>query len=469
MIDRISSEPTAQSPGEETTKLPRSVEWASSFAENAPRMRGPFPGVRSVALRARCLAGEFGSYPWVDQVPVAFETGQGVTITDADDNLYIDLTHGHLGAALGHANPEMIEAVHRQSSKLSHVRNQPCEIRAELQETLARITPGNLNLMAFYSSGTEAAEGAMRVARAVTGGHEFVSFYGDYHGRTTGAIGTSIGSRMTGPRPGGFITVPNGYCHRCDFNMEPASCGLHCLDFAENAIRMNSHGALAGIVAEPITNASGARVFPEGYLRKLRDIADRTGALLIFDEHATGLGRTGKMWGGDHEGVVPDVIYFGKYLGNGYPITVVATREEYRDVLAPERQGSTHGGQPLSCAAALASVQIMLRDNLTEHARITGEKCLSYMKEVAKRYVIVGIGQGKGLQLGYEFVDPKTGTPSAEVVNAVYKAAMERGIATSPVGPTLRVSPMMVTSEGVALKALRILEEAIADVENQLA
>lgn len=459
--------------GQVTHEPPRSVEWASSFGAGAPVKRGPVPGPRSVALRARCLRGEFGSYPWVDQVPVAFEEGRGVTLTDADDNVYIDLTHGHLGAALGHANPEVIEAVHRQMGRLAHVRNQPCELRAELQETLARITPGNLNLITFYSSGTEAAEGAMRVARAVTGGHEFVSFYGDYHGRTTGAIGTSVGSRMTGPRPSGFISVPNAYCHRCEFGMEPSTCGLYCLDFAERAIRMNSHGALAGIVAEPITNASGARVFPDGYLRKLRELADRLGAVLIFDEHATGLGRTGRMWAGDHEGVVPDVIYFAKYLGNGYPVTAVAIREEYRDILASEkqgeRQGSTYGGQPLACAAALASVRILLRDNLTEHARLTGEQCLRYMKEVAGRHVIVGVAQGRGLQLAYEFVDPKTGMPSPEVNHAVYEAAMKRGIATSPVGAMLRVSPMMVTSEAVALKALQILEEAIGDVESRIA
>src|SRR5262249_23366195 len=162
---------------------------------------------------------------------------------------------------------------------------------------------------------------------------EFISFYGDYHGRTTGAIGTSLGTRMTGPRPNGFISVPNGYCHRCEFGLEPTTCRLHCVDFIERAIRMNSHGAIAGIIAEPVTNAGVSLVFPPGYLKGLRDVADRTGALLIFDEHATGLGRTGTMWAGDHEGVVPDVMFFGKYLGNGYPITVVATRERYREIL----------------------------------------------------------------------------------------------------------------------------------------
>ncbi len=447
---------------------PASVVWASAFAKTAPLVRGPVPGPKSLDLYRRCKAREFGDFPWVAQAPVAFASGAGVTLEDQDGNRYIDLTHGHMSAALGHANPEIAAAVETQIRKLTHLRNQPTEIRAELMERMAAITPGDLNLFAFYSSGTEAAEGAMRVARAVTGGHEFVSFYGDYHGRTTGAIGTSIGTRMTGPRPSGFISVPNAHCRRCEFGLEPSSCQLHCLGFIERAIRMNSHGALAGIIAEPVTNASGARVFPPGYLKGLRDIADRTGALLIFDEHATGLGRTGTMWAGDREGVIPDVIFFGKYLGNGYPITVVAARERFRDVLSMERQSSTHGGQPVACAAALATINILMRDNLTAHAERTGTACLEFMKGVQDRHEIVGSAQGRGLQLAYEFVDPRTGLPSEKIADQVYLATMQRGVCTSPVGATIRVSPMMVTSEPVALKAYGIMEDAIAHVERQL-
>lgn len=448
--------------------LPPSVAWASAFGQTAPDVRGPIPGPKSSALYQRCAAHEFGRFTWVEQAPIAFASGEGVVLEDVDGNRFIDLTHGHMGAALGHANPEIAAAVETQIRKLSHLRNQPTEVRAELMERLAAITPGDLNLFAFYSSGTEAAEGAMRVARAVTGGHEFLSFYGDYHGRTTGAIGTSIGSRMTGPRPSGFISVPNGWCHRCDFGLEPSTCGLHCLDFAERAIRMNSHGALAGIIAEPVTNASGARVFPPGYLRGLRELADRAGALLIFDEHATGLGRTGTMWAGDAEGVVPDVIFFGKFLGNGYPITVVAAREAYRKTLSLERQSSTHGGQPVACAAALAVLEIVQRDGLAAHAGEAGAACLAYLQGLAQRSAIVGAAQGRGYQLALEFVDPRTGQPSEPIADRVYVACMERGVCPSPVGSTIRVSPMMVASQAVALKALGLVADAVADVERRL-
>jgi 4-aminobutyrate aminotransferase/4-aminobutyrate aminotransferase/(S)-3-amino-2-methylpropionate transaminase len=453
--------------GEGAVEAP-SVVWASAFVKSAPQINGPVPGPKSRALHQRCRSREFGIFPWVEKAPVGFVSGAGLTLEDVDGNTYIDLTHGHMGAALGHANPEIIEAVERQIRKFSHLRNNPTEIRAELMERLAQITPGDLNLFAFYSSGTEATEAAMRVARAVTGGHEFISFYGDYHGRTTGATATSFGNVMTGPRLGGFSTVPNAYCHRCEFGLEPSTCNLHCLGYIERAIHMNSHGALAGIIAEPVTNASGARVFPPGYLKGLREIADRTGALLIFDEHATGLGRTGTMWTGDSEGVVPDVMFFGKYLGNGYPITVVATREEYRDKLAMEGQSSTHGGQPVACAAALASLDILERDNLTAHAARTGAKLLEFMHSVRQRHGIVGVAQGRGFQLAYELVDPETRQPSAKIADAVYVACMERGVCASLVGPTLRVSPMMVASEEAALKAHGIVAEAIAHVERQL-
>lgn len=444
---------------------PPSVAWASAFAEHAPRIDGPIPGPGSRALHRRCAAREFGGFPWIDLAPVAFERGLGVTLEDVDGNWYFDLTHGHMGAALGHANPEIADAVDRQMRKLTHLRNQPTEIRAELMERMAQVTPGDLNLFAFYSSGTEATEGALRVARAVTGGHEFFSIYGDYHGRTSAALGASIGTRMTGPRPSGMFSIPGAYRPGGDLAAAPASYVEQCLEFAEQAIAMNSHGALAGIIMEPITNASGARVYPPGYLKGMRELADRKGALLIFDEHATGLGRTGSMWAGDPEGVVPDVMFFGKFLGNGYPITVVAASERFRDIIAHERQSSTHGGQPVACAAALATIDIVLRDDLAGHAARAGAACLEFMKGVVQRHAIVGGANGRGYQLAFEFVDPKTGRPSNDICDRVYVDAVQRGVLPSPVGAAMRVSPMMVASQNVALDALRIVEEAIAHVE----
>ena len=460
--------PVTMIDGTSAAEDPPSVVWASSFADNVPNIKGPVPGPRSIQLHQRCKSREFGIFGWVEKMPIGFESGEGVTLQDVDGNRYIDITHGHMSAALGHANPEVLAAIQAQMGQVMHLRNNPTEIRAQLMEKLASITPEDLNLFAFYSSGTEAAEASMRVARAVTRGHEFISFYGDYHGRTTGAAATSWGNIMSGPRLGGFHTLPGGWCHRCEFGLEPSTCKLHCVDYVERAIHANSFGQLAGIIAEPITNGSGARVYAPGYLKGLRDICDRTGALLIFDEHATGLGRTGYMWAGDAEGVVPDIMFFGKYLGNGYPVTVVAIREKYKDALNMEGQSSTHGGQPAACAAALASLEILTRDNLTAHAARTGAACLQYMKGVQQRHGIVGFAQGRGLQLAFEFIDPITKSPSPSIADAVFVQAMSRGVCPSLVHATIRVSPMMVTSTPVALKALGIIEEAISHVERSL-
>jgi 4-aminobutyrate aminotransferase-like enzyme len=412
---------------------------------------------------------EFGEFSWVTGLPVGFSKGRGVTLDDVDGNRYIDLTHGHCAAGLGHGNPEISDAIDAQSRELMNVRNFPVEIRIKLMERLASITPGDLNLFAFYSSGTEACEGAMRAARAITGGHEFLSFYGDYHGKTVGAIATAqSGSRHTGPRLGGFVTVPAGYCHRCEFKLEPSTCGLHCLDFAERAMKANSHDALAGIIIEPVTNGSGARVYPPGYLRGLREIADRNNVPLIFDEHASGLGRTGTWWAGDREGVVPDIMFFGKYLGNGYPITCVAVSERYRSRINITSQSSTHGGQPTACAAALATLDLIQRDGLVDHVARAGAVCLAALEAMKLRHPIIGAAQGRGYLLGLEFIDPETGQASAKIAWEVASACLRRGVCTSPVGPAVRVSPMIVTSEEVALRTYGIVETAITEVEQRL-
>lgn len=448
--------------------VPPSVAWANSFAEAAPAMRTPLPGPNSLALMKRRDKHEFGTLPWVDLLPIGFNEGAGVTLTDVDGNRYIDLTHGHMAAALGHGNPEVCEAISEQSSKLMNLRNYPNEMRMRLMERLAEITPGDLNMIGFYSSGTEAAEASMRAARAITGGHEFVSFYGDYHGKTAGAMATGLGSPSTGPRMSGCFTVPAGYCHRCEFKLEPSTCGMHCVDFLDSAIKANSTGAMAGIIVEPITNGSGARVYPPGYLKGLRDVADRHNIPLIFDEHATGLGRTGTWWAGDHEGVIPDMIFFAKFLGNGYPITCLAVSEKYRHQIDVTSQSSTHGGQPAACAAALACLDIIQRDNLVDHVAKAGVACLAMLKGIAERHRIVGVAQGRGYLLGLEFVDPKTGLPSADVAWEVAKETIRAGVCVSPVGPTMRVSPMLVTSEAVALRTFSIVETAIAKVESRL-
>jgi len=233
-------------------------------------------------------------------------------------------------------------------------------------------------------------------------------------------------------------------------------------------MKINSHGALAGVFAEPITNGSGARVYPPGYLKGLRDIADRNNVPLIFDEHATGFGRCGTMWAGDDEGVIPDIIFFSKMAGNGYPVTITAISERYREAAKACSASSTHGGMPVACAAVLAVLDIIQRDGLVDHVRASGVACLAALKAMQSRHPIIGDARGKGYLLGLELVDPATGLPSASISSRVANRCMQLGVSVSPVGPTIRVSPMIVTSQPVALRMLDIVERAVSDVESQL-
>jgi 4-aminobutyrate aminotransferase-like enzyme len=444
-----------------------SIAWANAGADAAPSLTTAVPGPRSLAAFEKTQRHQYGSYfQLVNLCPVAFSEGHGVTLIDEDGNRYLDMSCGHVTASLGHGHPLIAEAIYRQALRLTNTRDFPSDVRVQLMERLALITPGDLNVFQFFCAGTEATEAAMRVARQATGKHEFLSFSGEYHGRTMAAIASSVGNRAGGPRPTGYITVPSGFCYRCEFRMTYPSCDIYCLDFAQAAARINGTGGLAGIITEVITNGSGARVYPDGYHQKLRDIADRNGALLIYDEVATSGGRTGKWFAADHYGTVPDALIMGKTIGNGFPITILAIREQYKDVLQETQPSTTHGGQPMACAATLAVLDIIEGERLIEHTATVGEFALARLREIASQHAIIGEARGKGLLLCLEVVrDKASRTPDPKALQAIYRRCLEKGVVTSGGGNVLRISPPMVASKETVARALAIIEEAIEEVE----
>ncbi len=446
-----------------------SIEWANAPAADAPLIDGDLPGPRSQELFDKTQKYQYGSYfQMVNALPVAFTHGEGVTLTDADGNRFIDFTQGHMVAALGHAHPRITEAVANQAGRLLNVRDFPTDVRVRLMERLAAITPGDLNVFQFFNTGTEATEAALRVARAATGNHEFLAFTGDYHGRTTGAIATGMGNTATGPRPSGFLTVPAAFCYRCEYKMTYPDCGMHCTDFAERLMLSNSHGKLAGIIVEPITNGSGARVYPEEFLPRLREIADRHDMLLIFDEFAT-FGRTGTWFAAEHYGVVPDAVIIGKMLGNGIPISVLCVREGLKDALQQTQPSTTNGGQPAACAAALAVIDTIEEEGLLEHTRSLGEVCLDRIERLRDDHPSVGDARGRGLLLALDFVtDKESRQPNFEAGRLFYKNCLERGLVVSGGGNVARVCPPVVCSEETAMKAYAIAEDAIDAMEREL-
>ncbi|MFP6815420.1 MAG: aspartate aminotransferase family protein [Pseudomonadales bacterium] len=453
---------TSTSTSTRRESLPQSVEWANAAAVGAPSIQGPLPGPRSRELFDKTEKFQYGSYfQLVKMLPIAFTEGRGVTLTDADGNTYIDFTQGHMVAGLGHAHPKVTAAISEQAGRLLNVRDFPTDARVALMEKLATITPGDLNVFQFFNTGTEATEAGMRVARAATGGHEFVSLYGDYHGRTTGAIATSFGNPASGPRPSGYITLPGAFCYRCEFGKTYPDCAMHCVDFLERAMLSNSHGKLAGIIAEPISNGSGARIYPDEFLPRLREIADRHDMLLVLDEFAT-FARTGTWFASEHYGVIPDAVIFGKLLGNGMPISVLAVREGLKDALQQTQPSSTHGGQPGSCAAALAVLNTIEQEGLLDHAAAVGEACLTRMQQMRQTYDCIGDARGKGMLMALEFVkDKDSREPDLKAGQRFYRNCLERGLVVSGGGPVVRMCPPIVISVETAMRGFDIAEEAI--------
>ena len=400
-----------------------SIEWANAPAQDAPLIDGDLPGPRSAELFEKTQQYQYGSYfQMVNALPVAFTHGEGVTLTDADGNRYIDFTQGHMVAALGHAHPRITEAVANQAGRLLNVRDFPTDVRVQLMERLAAITPGDLNVFQFFN----------------------------------------------GPRPSGFLTVPAAFCYRCEYKMTYPDCGMHCTDFAERLMLTNSHGKLAGIIVEPVTNGSGARTYPDEFLPRLREIADRHDMLLIFDEFAS-FGRTGTWFASEHYGVVPDAVIIGKMLGNGVPISVLCVREGLKDALQQTQPSTTNGGQPAACAAALAVLDTIEEENLLEHTTALGELCLDRLQRIRDAHPSVGDARGKGLLLALDFVtDKESREPNHEAGRLFYKHCLERGLVVSGGGNNTRVCPPIVCSEETAMKAYDIAEDAIDAMEREL-
>jgi len=270
------------------------------------------PGTQSVALFSR----------------LSFERGEGAVLYDADGNRYIDLLAGVAVASVGYGHPRYVAALQAQLARL-HVGSFATSQRAELVRLLAEITPGDLNRTQFYSSGAEAVEAALRLAKSATGKQEVIGFWGGFHGKTGGVLpilGSSFKHALGPLMPGAYLT-PYAHCHRCDFALKWPSCEWHCVDFLRRKIELETTHNVAAIVVEPIQGTAGNIVPPPGYLRALRQVADEVGALLICDEMITGFGRTGRMFAIEHEPVLPDIITVGKGFGGGFPMSGVIACE----------------------------------------------------------------------------------------------------------------------------------------------
>ena len=427
------------------------------------------PGPLSKELHNRAERIMKGYSGQVRLFPVAFEKGEGYTMTDVDGNTYIDFSSGIYVTGCGHSHPKITEAISKQAGKLMNCHDFTTRIKTEFLEKLVSILPGDLNGVQLYSDGTSAVEAGLRTCRAATGKNEFYSFWHDFHGKSLGAVSLAVMSPDKGIRSPGFFLAPRPDCYRCPFKMEHSECNLYCLDFLKKQIEEESTGRVAGIVLEPIQGWAGSIFPPDEFLPGLRKYCDEEGILLFADEILTGVGRTGKWFACEHYGVTPDVLTIGKGLGNGYPVTAMVVREKYKDVLEKISASSSYGGNPLACAAGLATINVIEEEHLLENAQEIEKTVMKRLHKMKEDYSIIGDVRGKGCLFGIELVkDKNSKEPFEEAGKLVYQKAFRKGLAWIPAGHILRMSPPLMMPEKIVNEGMDIIEKAIGETEKEL-
>jgi 4-aminobutyrate aminotransferase / (S)-3-amino-2-methylpropionate transaminase / 5-aminovalerate transaminase len=425
------------------------------------------PGPASQALRAReeaHIAPGLQGYAVTSGIAVA--SGRGSALTDVDGNVFLDLIGGIGVNALGHSHPAMVEALQRQAADLS-VGSFTSNARVELLERVGAHAPApGVHRLQLYSSGAEAVESALRLAKSHTGKHEVVSFWGGFHGKTLGAL-SLMGSTFKeglGPMAPGTHFVPYADCGRCPLKLAHPSCGLACVELGRKQLKAASAGAIGAVIVEPMQGTAGNVIPPDAFLRAVREMADELDALLIVDEMITGFGRTGRYWGMSHSGIRPDIVTLGKAFGGGFPLSGVLTTDAIAQAKPwsnPSGSSSSYGGNPLGAAAGAASLRIIDEEQLIDNARITGEFMLAELHAFTNDYPFVGDVRGRGLFLGIDLVrDKRTRDPLAvSVARRIYDACVQRGLLTMAYAPRVRLQPALTIDVATAKNGLAILRE----------
>jgi 4-aminobutyrate aminotransferase-like enzyme len=399
---------------------------------------------------------------------LALQSGRGATVTDLDGNTYLDFFAGVAVASLGHAHPGYVSAVEAQLRRIS-VGSFTTENRVRLLKLIARLAPGNLGRTQLFSGGAEAVEAAFRLAMSYTGKYEIVGFWGGFHGKTAGVMGL-IGDESKhgwGPLPGGRFSVPYADCARCPFGLRYPDCSLACADFARQAIKKTTSGAVAAIIIEPMQGTAGNVIPPPEFLPAIQSIAKEIGALLIADEMITGFGRTGRWFGCNHSDVVPDIMTVGKGMGNGFPISGVISSDEIVKAEPFSRasaSSSSYGGNPLAATAALATIETIVDDGLVEHAARLGAHMLDRLRGMQEKYAFIGDVRGVGMMIGVDLVaDRETNEPLGRPkTERIFLDALQHGLLMMGYFPRIRLNPPLTTTREQADQGLDILDQVFA-------
>ncbi|HEY2091901.1 MAG TPA: aspartate aminotransferase family protein [Thermoanaerobaculia bacterium] len=388
------------------------------------------------------------------QDPLLIDHGEGMYVFDDKGNRYLDCFGGVLTVSVGHANKQVNAAIHEQIDKVSHTSalyvNKPAQ---ELAAKMAELTPGKLNQSFFTNSGTEADETAMLAARLYTGRQEIIALRHAYHGRTMLSMSAAGHStwRHGGTQVAGIKHAYAPYCYRCPFGQTYPECGVRCATDIEDLILTTTDGKIAGMIAEPILGVGGFIVPPKEYFQIVSDIVHRYGGIFICDEVQTAWGRTGDKWFGiEHWDVEPDVMTFAKGMANGSPVGCTTTTDEIASAF-PGLTFSTFGGNPVTSAAAVATIRYIDENDLPRNAAVVGAHLRQRLTELQEKYEKIGDVRGMGLMQAIECVeDRKTKVPAPGIVMKVFEETKKRGVLIGKgglFGNVIRLGPPLIATK----------------------
>ncbi len=453
-----------------------SYKHSEKYAKFGPKLAGPLPGPKAKAVVD--ADAKWISPSYTRSYPLVAKRGRGVRIEDVDGNQFLDFAAGIGVCSTGHCHPEVVKAIQEQAAELIHMSGTDFyyEAMIQLAERVSKIAPMPGPHKFYYgNSGAEAIECALKLARYRTGRQNIIAFYGAFHGRTMGALSLTASKaqqrRRFGPLVPGITHVRYPYAYRgCSGGpQEEEAFALGCARYIEEKLFKTTMPPeeVAAIFVEPIQGEGGYVVAPTIFMQELRKICDRHGILLVADEVQSGVGRTGKWWAIEHSGVEPDMVCIAKGIASGMPLSICMTRASIMD-WKPGSHASTFGGNPVAIAAAMATLDVLEREGVSNAAKV-GNAMMQRLKEWPKKHPIVGDVRGRGLMIGIEIVkDQGSREAASEWRNQIETLAFDRGLLILGCGETsVRLAPPLIVKQEEADIALDILEESIAEVERQ--
>ena len=408
-------------------------------------------------------------------LPIVIDHGQGALVWDQSGKEYVDCTSQAWSLNVGYCHPKVIAAVAEQIKLFTHIRTSFDTVpKLLLAKKLAELAPGNLKKVTYSLTGSDANEGAIKLAMRNRDGDTFVALWDGYCGRTLGTMSLSW------PHPdnrfrawmGPVVRIPQAYCYRCPLHMEYPKCKLACVDFARDAIKKGTNGPPVALVMEPVQGNGGMIDFPPDYYPAIRKLCDELGMLLIFDEIQTGFGRLGTWFGAELYNTIPDIMVIGKGLGGGFPLFGLLSREDLKP-FSPGDHSFTFAHFPVSMVAALATIEVIEEEHLLERARKLGAQATARLKAMQDKYEMIGDIRGPGLMIGVELVkDRKTKEPAREEAHRFVDEGLKRGVIFGEakyagLGNIVKIKPPLVTTETQLDRALDVFEEIVQRLSDE--